>query len=160
MSAKQTSFNMCYSTDNDSDSEDDVIQQIPDKFKDVDFSVKETSNQQSQLSTNIIKWERHYQQKYINKTTSRGLPRIKPIISTNTWTKIRYIVLEVKYYSLSEIIETLYKDLEQDDLIVVLTHRDETIKRQSSVIGGLSQKVYSLKNQLKFAWSQFYNKHN
>ena len=163
MTSTTTSFINRYESDSDSDysdSEDEIIQIIPDKFKNIDFSVKETSNTTSQLSTNITRWTRNYEQKYINRRTSTGKPRVRPIVSTNSWTKSRVIVLRVKYFNLSDFPDTLYKDLDKDDLVIVLTNRDEKIRTQSSIIRELAIKVSNLKSQLSYAWAQVYKRNN
>ena len=155
-------FALQYQSDNDSsssDSEDELIQRIPDKFKNEDFTEKLTSNTNEQLSTNIVKWVRNYEQKYIQRRGSKGKLLVRPRLQTRYWSIVRYIVNDVKYSSLSRVKPVSYPNLVADDLLIILQDRDTDIKLQRGTINGLYTKVSNLEAQLRYAWSRVFNKH-
>ncbi len=155
-------FALQYQSDSDSssssDSEDELIQRIPDKFKDEDFSEKLTDNTNEQLSTNIVKWVRSYEQKYIQRHGSKGKLLVRPRLLTRYWSIVRYIVNNVKYPSLDKVKPVVYPTLEADDLLIILIDRDSEIKVNRYEISGLYNKISNLEAQLRYAWAKVFNR--
>jgi hypothetical protein len=160
MNTKQMKFfTSAYETDSDSDdsdSENDTIQQIqiPDKFKNEDFTEKLISNTLDNISTNIKKWVRSLEQKYIQRYGSKGRLLVNPRLQTRRWEIIRYIVNDEKYNFLSDIKPVLYPTLLSDDLIIVLEDRDLWLNRKELENIHLSGKLDNMTSKFRWAMSK------
>jgi hypothetical protein len=142
-----------YEEESDYDSEDEPIQSdLEPQFKDIDFSEKLVSNLETNLSRNIIRWVRTYEYKRVNRFCVSGKIRKKPLLETKRYEKVRFIVKDTKYYSLSEV--KTYNRLRKDDLKVLLGDRDTTIIRKDTSINVLAEKLDKMTNKFKWAMSK------